>query len=70
MDKGLIVSKWVLVAWLKISQMPRNLSAQFVFSTPKVLDFNEKSLHWASVVLGAVHTTMGLKFIHFGFDRS
>ena len=42
MDKGLIVPKWVLVAWLKIPQMPQNLSAQFVFPSPKVLDFNEK----------------------------
>jgi hypothetical protein len=32
--------------------MSRNLSAQFVFPSPKVLDFNEKRLHWASVVRG------------------
>ena len=30
--------------------MPQNLSAQFVCSSPKVLDFNEKRLHWESVV--------------------
>ena len=30
--------------------MPQNLSAQFVCPSPKVLDFNEKRLHWASVV--------------------
>ena len=70
MDKGLTVPKWVLIVRPKIPQMPQNLSAQFVSPSPKELDFNEKSLHWASVVLGAVHTTMGLKFIHFGFDRS
>ena len=34
----------------KIPQMPQNLSAQFVCSSPKVLDFNEKRLYWASVV--------------------
>jgi hypothetical protein len=32
--------------------MPQNLSAQFVCPSPKVLDFNEKRLHWASVVRG------------------
>jgi hypothetical protein len=26
--------------------MPQNLSAQFVCPSPKVLDFNEKRLHW------------------------
>ena len=30
--------------------MPQNLSAQFVCPSPKVLDFNEERLHWASVV--------------------
>ena len=50
MDKGLTVPKWVLIVWLKIPQMPQNLSAQFVCPSPKVLDFNEKRLHWASVV--------------------
>ena len=50
MDKGLTVPKWVLIIWPKISQMPHNLSAQFVCPSPKVLDFNEKRLHWASVV--------------------
>ena len=50
MDKGLTVPKWVLIVWPKIPQMPKNLSAQFVCPIPKVLDFNEKRLHWASVV--------------------
>ena len=27
-DKGLIVPKWVRIVWLKIPQMPHNLSAQ------------------------------------------
>ena len=50
MDKGLTVPKWVLIVWPKIPQMPQNLSAQIVFPNPKVLDFNEKMLHWASIV--------------------
>ena len=50
MDKGLTVPKWVLIVQPKIPQMPQNLSAQFVCSSPKVLDFNEKRLYWASVV--------------------
>jgi hypothetical protein len=45
MDKEIIVPKWP-----KISQMPQNLSAQFVCPSPKVLDFNGKRLHWTSVV--------------------
>ena len=52
MDKGLNVLKWVLIDWLKILQMPQNLSAQFVCPSTKVLDFNEKRLHWAPVVPG------------------
>jgi hypothetical protein len=48
MDKGLPVPKWVLIMQPKIPQMSQNLSVQFV--CPKVLDFNEKRLHWASVV--------------------
>ena len=49
MDKGLTVPKRVLIVRPK---MPQNLSAQFVCPSPKVLDFNEKRLHWASVVRG------------------
>ena len=30
--------------------MSQNLSAQFVCPSPKVLDFNEKRFHWASIV--------------------
>jgi hypothetical protein len=50
MDKGLTVPKWMLIVWLKIPKMPQNLSAQFVCPSPKIPDFNEKRLHWASVV--------------------
>jgi hypothetical protein len=50
MDKGLTVPKWMLIVWPKTPQMPQNLSAQFVCPSPKVLNFNEKRLHWASVV--------------------
>ena len=58
MDKGLTVPKWVLIVWPKIPQMPQNLSAQFVCPSPKVLDFNEKRLHWASVVRDAKHLSL------------
>ena len=50
MDKGITVPKWVLKVRPKIPQMPQNLSAQLVCPSPKVLDFTEKRLHWASVV--------------------
>ena len=50
MDKGLTVPKRVLINWSKILQMPQNLSAQIVSPSPKVLDFDEKRLHGASVV--------------------
>ena len=50
LDKGLTVPKLVLIVWPKILQMLQNLSAQFVCPSPKVLDFNEKRLHWTSVV--------------------
>ena len=50
MDKELTVSKWVLIVWPKTPQMHLNLSDQFVCPSPKVLDFNGKRLHWASVV--------------------
>ena len=53
MDKGLTVPKWVLIE-PKIPQMPQNLSAQFVWPSLKVMDFNKKRLHWASVVRDSV----------------
>ena len=52
MDKGLTSSKWVLINQPKIPQMPQNLSAQIVFLSPNAWDFNEKRLHWLSVVRG------------------
>ena len=36
----------------KKTQMPQNLSVQFVCPRSKVLDFNKKMLHWAFVVRG------------------
>ena len=48
MDKGLTVPKWELIFSAENTPNAQNLSAQFV--CPKVLDFNEKRLHWASVV--------------------
>ena len=50
MDKGFTEPKRVLIVQPKIPQMLQNLSAQFVCPSPKVLDFNEKRLHWAFVV--------------------
>ena len=52
MDEGLTVPKWVLINRPKIPQMPQNFSAQFIFPSPKVWDFNEKRLHRASIVRG------------------
>ena len=52
MGKGLTVRKWELTVWLKIPQMPQNLSAQFVCPSPKNPDFNGKRLHWASIARG------------------
>ena len=50
MEKGRIVPKWVLIVRPKITQMAHNLFAKFFCPCPKVLDFDEKRLHWASVV--------------------
>ena len=60
MDKGLTLPKWALMIWPKIPQMTQNLFAQCVCQSQKVLDFNEKRLHWASVVRGIyiLHSTM------------
>jgi hypothetical protein len=46
MDKGPTVPKWVLIVWPKIPLIPQNLSAQFVFPSPKIWDFGEKRLYW------------------------
>ena len=50
MDKDLTVPKWVLINQPKVPQTPQNLSAQIVCPSPKVWYFDEKRLHWASVV--------------------
>jgi hypothetical protein len=50
MNKELTVPKWVLINHLKIPQIPPNLSAQIVCPSLKLWDFDEKILHWASVV--------------------
>ena len=50
MDKGITVPKRMLINQPKIPQMPKNLSAQIVCPSAKVLNFNEKRLNWASVV--------------------
>ena len=50
MDKELTVPKWVLINLPKVPQMPQNLSAPIVCPSPKVWHFDEKVLHWASVV--------------------
>ena len=53
MDKGLTVTKWVLIIGRKYPKyVPQNLSAQIVCPSPKVMNFNEKRLHWVSVVGG------------------
>ena len=52
MHKGLTVPKCVFIVRPKIPQMPQNLSAQFVFPSSKVWNFDVKRLHWASVVHG------------------
>ena len=56
MEKRLTVPKWVLINQPKIPQMPQNSSAQIVCPSPKGWDFEEKRLHWASVVRGIHHT--------------
>ena len=50
MDKGLTVSKWVLINRLKIPQMLQNLSVKIICPSPEVWNFYEKRLHWASIV--------------------
>ena len=49
-DKEFTLPKWVQINWPKIPQMPKNLSSQIVCPSPKVWDFDEKRLHWTSVV--------------------
>ena len=56
MDKWLTVPKRP-----KISQMPQNVSAQILCPNPNVWDFDEKRLHWASVVRGFFHFSISKK---------
>ena len=65
MDKELTVPKWALINQSTIPKMPQNLSAQFVCPSPKVLDFGEKRLHWASVVRGTKILFFFLKLITY-----
>ena len=44
--------------------MPQNLSVQFVCSSPKFLDFNEKRLHWASVIRGTGNSNLDLVWLN------
>ena len=55
-NMGKTVPKWVLINRPKIPQMPQNLSAQIVYASPKVWDFDEKRLHWTSVVRAIQYT--------------
>ena len=54
-NKGLTETKWALINWPKIFQMPKDLSAQIVCPSPKVWDFYEKGSIEASVVRGPGH---------------
>ena len=55
----------MLIVWPKIPQMPQNLSATFVCPSSKVLDFNEKMLHWASIVRDK---NTNVNFFQLAFD--
>ena len=54
MDTGLIVPKWVRIVWLKIPQMPQNLSAQ-------VQKF------WISIKKGFINTASVVRVCYLGF---
>ena len=52
MGKRLFVKMGIdMIVQPKIPKMTQNLSAQFVCPSPKFLNFNEKRLHWANVVV-------------------
>ena len=58
MDKGLTAVHFTKMGADSLTENTpnaENLSAQFVCPSPKVLDFIEKRLHWASVVRGVQH---------------
>jgi hypothetical protein len=67
--KELTVPKWVLIVGPKIPQVRQNLSAQLVCPSPKVLDFNEKRLHWASVVRGFKDNKLPGSYFLFFLDH-
>ena len=50
--------------------MPQNLYAQFVCPSPKVPDFNEKRLHWASVVCVTSHAEQTKKMKRLSLTSS
>ena len=50
MEKALTVPKWVLIIQPKIPPNDPESISPICLPKPKILDFNEKSLHWASVV--------------------
>ena len=50
MGEGLTVPKIGADKSAEKTQMPPKLSAQIVCPSPKVWDFDEKRLHWASVI--------------------
>ena len=45
--------KWMVIVQAKNTPNASNLSTQFFCPCPKNLNFNEKWLHWASVVGGS-----------------
>ena len=58
------------IFWPRIPKMPQNVSAKLVCPSPKVLDFNEKRVHWASVVFDftcvkRIYVNQGLGVIMF-----
>ena len=69
MDKGLTVpkcAKWVLINRPKILPKPQNVSVQSVCQSPKVWDFDEKRLHWESVVRDIWYSCGKFELIHNG----
>ena len=70
MNKGLTVPKWVLINRPTIPQMPQNLSAQIVCPSPKVWDFDEKRLHWASVVRANNHWAVSLENLYVAIGNN
>ena len=50
MEKVLTVPKWVLTNWPKIPQMPPKILPKLSAQVQNVWDFDEKRLHWATVV--------------------